>query len=65
MGQNMKTLIQAESEFQAAAHAVVSESNFFLKAQKVDVLIARLSSLVQVACHEIRRLQNIVEGEGK
>lgn len=58
----MKTLCQVEAEFQAAVHAVVGESNFFLKAQKVDALIARLSSFVQVAGAEIRALKNKVEG---
>lgn len=58
----MKTLCQVEAEFQAAAHAVVNESNLLLKAGKVDKLIARLSSFVQVAGAEIRSLKNKVEG---
>jgi hypothetical protein len=62
MRKEMKTICQAEAEFQAAAHAVVGEKNFYLKAQKVDVLIARLSSFVQVAGHEIRALKS--KGEG-
>ena len=54
----MKTLCQAEAEFQAAAHAVVHEKNFYLKAQKVDALIARLSVFVQVVGHEVRALKS-------
>jgi hypothetical protein len=58
----MKTLLQVEAEFQAAAHGVVDEKNFLAKAQKVDALIARLSAFVQVAGAEIRSLKNKVEG---
>lgn len=58
----MKTLLQVEAEFQAAAHGVVNEKNILAKAQKVDALIARLSAFVQVVGVEIRGLKNKVEG---
>ena len=59
---DMKTLCQAETEFQKAAHAAVAEKNLFRKAEHVDALIARLSGLVQVLGHEVRCLKNKVEG---
>jgi hypothetical protein len=58
----MKTLLQVEAEFQAAAHSVVHEKNLLVKAQRVDALINRLAAVVQVVGAEIRSLKNKVEG---
>lgn len=62
MRQDMKTLLDTEAQFQAAAHAVVSEKNVFKKAEHVDKVIVRLAQLIQVICHETRNLKNKVEG---